>query len=82
LAILQKRHSLGTPLFRDFDKLIIAHGGCIETNANAFVKRAFQMADVSENRTTTAKTLVFAPCALLLALDPETQPQNPTRQIL
>jgi hypothetical protein len=41
-AILQKRQSLETPLCWDVDKLIIAHGACIETNAKAFVKRAFQ----------------------------------------
>ena len=36
------RQSLGKLLSWDFDKLIIAHGVCIETNAKAFVKRAFQ----------------------------------------
>jgi hypothetical protein len=36
------RKSLEKLLSWDFDKLIIAHGPCIETNAKAFVERAFQ----------------------------------------
>ncbi|MGA8074831.1 MAG: DUF4336 domain-containing protein [Candidatus Acidiferrales bacterium] len=36
------RQSLEKLLSWDFDKLIIAHGVCIETNAKAFVERAFQ----------------------------------------
>ena len=36
------RQSLEKLLSWDFDKLIIAHGACIETNAKAFVERAFQ----------------------------------------
>lgn len=36
------RPSLEKLLSWDFDKLIIAHGACIETNAKAFVERAFQ----------------------------------------
>lgn len=36
------RQSLQMLLSWDFDKLIIAHGPCIKTNAKAFVERAFQ----------------------------------------
>ena len=36
------RQSLEKLLSWDFDKLIIAHGVCIETDAKAFVERAFQ----------------------------------------
>jgi len=36
------RQSLQKLLSWDFNKLIIAHGVCIETNAKAFVERAFQ----------------------------------------
>lgn len=36
------RQSLKRLLAWDFDKLIIAHGMCIETNAKAFVERAFR----------------------------------------
>ena len=36
------RRSLRKLLSWDFDKLIIAHGVCIETNAKAFIERAFQ----------------------------------------
>lgn len=36
------RQSLEKLLSWDFDKLIIAHGRCVETNAKAFVERAFQ----------------------------------------
>lgn len=36
------RQSLERLLSWDFDKLIIAHGPCIERNARAFVERAFQ----------------------------------------
>jgi hypothetical protein len=36
------RQSLEKLLSWDFDKLIIAHGVCVETNAKAFVERAFQ----------------------------------------
>jgi len=36
------RQSLEKLLSWDFDKLIIAHGVCIETNAKVFVERAFQ----------------------------------------
>ena len=36
------RQSLRKLLSWDFDKLIIAHGECIESNAKAFVERAFQ----------------------------------------
>ncbi|MFZ0884475.1 MAG: DUF4336 domain-containing protein [Candidatus Acidiferrales bacterium] len=36
------RQSFEKLLAWDFDKLIIAHGACIETNAKAFVERAFQ----------------------------------------
>lgn len=36
------RQSLQKLLSWDFDKMIIAHGVCIETNAKAFVERAFQ----------------------------------------
>lgn len=36
------RRSLERLLSWDFDKLIIAHGACIEKNAKAFVERAFQ----------------------------------------
>jgi Domain of unknown function (DUF4336) len=36
------RQSLRKLLSWDFDKLIIAHGECIRTNAKAFVERAFQ----------------------------------------
>lgn len=36
------RRSLGRLLSWDFDKLIIAHGPCIEKDAKAFVKRAFR----------------------------------------
>lgn len=36
------RRSLQKLLSWDFDKLIIAHGVCIETNAKAFIKRAFK----------------------------------------
>ncbi len=36
------RQSLDKLLSWDFDKLIIAHGVCIETNAKSFVERAFQ----------------------------------------
>jgi hypothetical protein len=36
------RRSLAKLLSWDFDKLILAHGVCIEKNAKAFVKRAFQ----------------------------------------
>lgn len=35
------RHSLQKLLFWDFDRLIIAHGPCIEKNARVFVERAF-----------------------------------------
>lgn len=36
------RRSLEKLLSWDFDKLIIAHGPCVETNAKPFVERAFQ----------------------------------------
>jgi hypothetical protein len=36
------RQSLDKILSWDFDKLIVAHGVCIETNAKAFVQRAFR----------------------------------------
>jgi Domain of unknown function (DUF4336) len=36
------RRSLAKLLSWDFDKLIIAHGMCVETNAKAFVERAFR----------------------------------------
>jgi hypothetical protein len=36
------RRSLERLLSWDFDKLIIAHGGCIEKDAKPFVERAFQ----------------------------------------
>jgi hypothetical protein len=36
------RQSLEKLFSWDFDKLIIAHGVCIKTNAKAFVERAFQ----------------------------------------
>jgi hypothetical protein len=36
------RRSLEKLLSWDFDKLIIAHGGCIEKDAKPFVKRAFR----------------------------------------
>ena len=36
------RRSLEKLLSWDFDKLIIAHGGCIEKDAKPFVERAFQ----------------------------------------
>ncbi len=36
------RQSLGKLLSWDFEKLIIAHGVCIEAKAKAFVERAFQ----------------------------------------
>jgi hypothetical protein len=36
------RQSLEKLLSWDFDKLIIAHGTCIKTNAKAFVERAFR----------------------------------------
>lgn len=36
------RQSLEKLLSWDFDKLIIAHGNCIETDAKPFVRRAFQ----------------------------------------
>jgi hypothetical protein len=35
------RRSLATLLSWDFDKLIIAHGPCIEREAKPFVERAF-----------------------------------------
>jgi hypothetical protein len=35
------RHSLEKLLSWDFDKLIIAHGACIESNAKEYLKRAF-----------------------------------------
>ena len=40
------RQSLEKLLSWDFDKLIIAHGTCIKTNAKAFVERGISMADV------------------------------------
>lgn len=36
------RRSLAKLLSWDFDKLIIAHGPCVDKNAKAFVERAFQ----------------------------------------
>ena len=36
------RQSLKKLLSWDFDRLIIAHGPCIEKDAKAFVKRAFR----------------------------------------
>jgi hypothetical protein len=36
------RQSLAKLLSWDFDKLIIAHGVCIEKGAKSFVKRAFK----------------------------------------
>jgi 3-deoxy-D-arabino-heptulosonate 7-phosphate (DAHP) synthase len=36
------RQSLQKLLSWDFDRLIIAHGPCIEKDAKAFVKRAFR----------------------------------------
>ena len=36
------RQSLQKLLSWDFDRLIIAHGPCIETGAKAFVERAFR----------------------------------------
>ena len=36
------RQSLAKLLSWDFDKLIIAHGACVESNAKAFVQRAFR----------------------------------------
>jgi 3-deoxy-D-arabino-heptulosonate 7-phosphate (DAHP) synthase len=36
------RQSLRKLLSWDFDKLIIAHGPCIEKDARAFVERAFR----------------------------------------
>jgi hypothetical protein len=36
------RNSLAKLLSWDFDKLIVAHGLCVETDAKRFVERAFQ----------------------------------------
>ena len=36
------RQSLQKLLSWDFDRLIIAHGPCVETGAKAFVERAFR----------------------------------------
>ncbi len=36
------RRSLAKLLSWDFDKLILAHGACIENSAKAFVERAFR----------------------------------------
>lgn len=36
------RQSLEKLLSWDFDKLVVAHGACIEKDAKPFVKRAFQ----------------------------------------